>query len=515
MSAPPSPPVLLPGRFRQVFAARGDAAALRSRGDRISYGSLWERARRGAGWLWSLGLRPGDRIAAHMPSCRESVLVYLASLLHGAVLLPLNPRYTEEEVAYLLEDAGAALFLRASPEPGSDGTWRWEVIRAPRGPGPGALRLDPTETTEQLWDRMGDAPPLSDPGPAPRPDDTALLCYTSGTTGRPKGAMITHGNLASMAAGLHAAWGWSQRDTLLHALPLFHVHGLLVALQGALYAGATVRLLPRFRSEEVLGCLQREGCTVFMGVPTMYHRLVHEPAFPLPSLPGVRLFLSGSAPLSGELFHGFRDAYGHTILERYGLTEAGMVLSNPLDGERVAESVGFPLPGVSVRLADPETGAEAGPGETGELLIRSGSVFKGYWGRPDADREAILPGGWFRSGDLARKDENGRYFLLGRRAQLIITGGFNVYPREVERVLEQHPAVLEAAVFGRGDPALGEVVAAGVVLRPAASAAEAELTAFCRERLTAYKCPRSVLFLDRLPRNAMGKVTKGALKEAR
>ena len=368
MKAPDTQRISLPEHLAKVFNSQRDRSALVFPEAHYSYGDILEGALRTAGWYRRQGVRPGDRIAIHMVSGLDSILCYLASLFYGTILVPLNPRYTEEETLYFLEDAEARLFLcrfggTSSGKPGG-----WKVLL--RSPGGG---LRETETGEFLSSILGDSPPCGANAPK-GPDETALLCYTSGTTGRPKGAMITHGNLASMAASLHEAWGWSTRDILLHALPLFHVHGLLVALQGALYAGARTVLLPGFEAQEILDRLRRERATLFMGVPTMYRRLVSLDDSVAPSLSDIRLFVSGSAPLAPEVFHAFRARFGHTVLERYGMTEAGMVLSNPLDGDRRPGSVGLPLPGVSVRIVDPETGEDVSSGEAGELLIRSGSV---------------------------------------------------------------------------------------------------------------------------------------------
>jgi len=324
--------------------------------------------------------------------------------------------------------------------------------------------------------------------------------------------MITQGNLASMGTSLHQAWGWSSHDTLLHALPLFHVHGLLVALLGALYAGARTLLLPGFDPQEVLDRLFREEATLFMGVPTMYRRLVSLEPSATPSLGQIRLFVSGSAPLAPEVFQAFRERFGHTVLERYGMTEAGMILSNPLEGDRRPGSVGVPLPGVYVRLVDPETGENVSPGDAGELLIRSGSVCKGYWRRPEATAEAFTEDGWLRSGDMARQDKDGYFTLVARRKEIVITGGFNVYPKEVENVLERHPAVSEAAVFGVEDRDLGEKVCAAVVPEGPVTPTEEDLIRFCKASLTSYKCPRTIRFMRDLPRNPMGKVVKERLK---
>jgi len=285
-----------------------------------------------------------------------------------------------------------------------------------------------------------------------------------------------------------------------------------VALQGALYAGARTVLLPVFDPQEVFDRLCRERATLFMGVPTMYRRFVSLDKPVTPSLGHIRLFVSGSAPLAPEVFHAFRDRFGHTVLERYGMTEAGMVLSNPLNGDRRPGSVGLPLPGVSVRIVDPETSQDVSPGEAGELLIRSGSVCRGYWRRPEATAEALTDDGWLRSGDMARQDEDGYFTLVARRKEIVITGGFNVYPKEVENVLERHPAVREAAVFGVTDRDLGEQVCAAVVPEGTETPSEEDLIRFCKASLTSYKCPRTIRFMDDLPRNPMGKVVKERLK---
>jgi malonyl-CoA/methylmalonyl-CoA synthetase len=489
-----------------VFNSGRDRQALALPDGRYSYGELLEGVLRTVGWFRSLGVHPGDRIAVHMVPNVDSVLCYLASLFFGTILVPLNPRYTEEETLYFLEDADVRLFLCRAGGTSSADPACWKVLLRSAG---GHLRE--TEIGESLLAILGDSPPYRTLYDRP-PDETALLCYTSGTTGRPKGAMITQGNLASMAASLHEAWAWTKQDILLHALPLFHVHGLLVALQGALYAGARTVLMPGFDPEEILDQLRRERATLFMGVPTMYRRLVSLAPSTTPTLDHVRLFVSGSAPLAPEVFHAFRDLYGFTVLERYGMTEAGMVLSNPVDGDRRPGSVGLPLPGVSVRIVDPETGEVVSPGEAGELLIRSGSVCKGYWRRPEATAEAFTDDGWLRSGDMARQDEDGYFTLVARRKEIVITGGFNVYPKEVENVLERHPAVREAAVFGAADRDLGERVCAAIVPEGAEVPSEEDLIRFCRASLTSYKCPRTIQFMDDLPRNPMGKVVKEKLK---
>jgi malonyl-CoA/methylmalonyl-CoA synthetase len=506
MSAPAGKALSLPEHLTKVFTAEGDRIALVFPEAQYRYREILEGTRRVAAWYHRKGLRPGDRIAVHMVPTVESVLHYLASLFYGTVLVPLNPRYTEEETRYFLEDADARLFLywKTGASPGHPAGWK-ALFRSPGEDRQACQQanLDAVFFEKQPYFTIEDRR---------NPDEIALLCYTSGTTGKPKGAMITQGNLAAMAASLHEAWGWSERDVLLHTLPLFHVHGLLVALQGALYAGARTEILPRFDPGEVLDRLGRRTVTVFMGVPTLYRRLVSTDRPNEPCLDNMRLFVSGSAPLAPEVFHAFRARFGHTVLERYGMTEAGMVLSNPLDGDRRPGSVGFPLPGVSVRIVDPKTNADVSSDETGELLIRSESVCKGYWNRPEATKQAFTGEGWLRSGDMAREDAGGYITLVGRLKELIITGGFNVYPKEVENVLERHPAVGEAAVFGMPNSDLGEQVCAAVVPKGTQRPSEEDLIRFCKVSLTSYKCPRTIRFLDDLPRSPMGKVVKERLK---
>jgi malonyl-CoA/methylmalonyl-CoA synthetase len=506
MTTPTEHTPCLTEHLLEVFSTRKDRVALDFPETQYRYGDLLEAIERTVGWFRQLDLQPGDRIAVQMVPNIEPVLCYLASLFYGTILVPLNPRYTQEETQYFLDDAETCLFLCQPDSRDSRQRPGWKVLlRSYQGTFQEATPDGP------LIAALQGSPP-SRVTPQRNPDEVSALCYTSGTTGKPKGAMITQANLSAMAASLHEAWGWTDRDVLLHALPLFHVHGLFVALQGALYAGARAVLLPSFEPERVLERLSQGGCTIFMGVPTMYHRLLSASLPEGQSLSHMRLFVSGSAPLSPEVFKGFQSRIGHTILERYGMTEAGMVLSNPLEGERRPGSVGFPLPGVSVRIVDPETHVDVTPGEAGELLIRSGSVCKGYWKRPDASREAFTTGGWLRSGDMARQDEDGYFYLVGRSKEIIICGGFNVYPKEVENVLERHPGVREAAVFGMPHTDLGEQVCAAVVPAGTEALTEEGLIRFTKDSLASYKCPRAVRILDTLPRNPMGKVVKEELK---
>ncbi len=476
---------------------------------RLRYADLDEWVNRSANYLRSLGVEPGDRVALQLPKCQEFIFLHLAVLRLGAITLPLNPAYPPAELSYFLSDSEAKIYIGDRAEEGN--------LSAALNQLPHLIHkrfLDPGNPDAYSALIAGPAdltPAVSSPGWPP--DLTAVMVYTSGTTGRPKGAQITHGNLAANLDALHTAWGWEADDILLHALPLFHVHGLFVALHGALNAGASTLLLRKFDARRVLETLAGRNCTVFMGVPTMYHRLLGIPAVESYDLSGMRLLTSGSDRLPDEVFTGVQRRFGHTLLERYGMTETGMNLSNPLHGERRIGSVGLPLPGVEARIVDSETGQLLPPGQVGEVQIRGKHVFKGYWRQPEKTSAAFTPDGWLRTGDLGLCEPDGYYTLKGRAKDLIITGGFNVYPPEVERVLAEHPAVAACAVIGCPDPQWGERIVAVVQVRPGEDIQPVGLISFCRERLAAYKVPRRVHLAAALPRNALGKVQKVRLRE--
>jgi malonyl-CoA/methylmalonyl-CoA synthetase len=471
----------------------------------LSYAELFAEAEALAAGLAARGVRPGDRVAFFLGNRPEFVTAFLAVLRLGAVMVPVNLAYRRREIVHLLADSAPRLLL------------------SERAQGEVLAELAPEERVEVLWieereDWQGDpaelTPPLVDGG------DLAMLLYTSGTTGKSKGAEITHDNVLATVTALLAAWAWEPADALLLTLPLFHTHGLVVGLCCALAAGGTVLLRPRFEAAEVATELAAGGPTLFFGVPTMYGRLVAELAArkgagdPL-DLTSLRLVCSGSAPLSPETFAAFRKLTGHDILERYGMTETGMNLSNPYVGTRRPGTVGAPLPGVSIRIVGPE-GHDVAPGGEGELLVRGANVFSGYWQAPEKTAESFVHDArgerWFRTGDLARRDPaTGAVTLLGRRHELIITGGFNVYPREVEEVLATFPGVREAAVAGRPHPDWGEVPVAFLVADPGLD--EAALVAFCKRQMAGFKVPREIRRVAALPRNALGKVEKRRLPE--
>jgi len=506
----------MPARQAEGAGAEADprAAAIE-----WSYAELLARADGVAASLRRRGIGYGDRVGCLLGNGPELVLLHLALLRVGAILVPINLAYKRREVGHILADATPRLLVVEAAQravldevPAAEQASLEAVLDA--GELLRASELEPGAATSNGAD-SGGAPAASET-PAPGGDDLAVLLYTSGTTGTSKGAMISHNNVLATVTGLLAAWSWSAGDVLLLALPLFHVHGLVVGLDCALAAGATVELRRRFDAAACAGELAGGGVTLFFGVPTVYVRLVEElrrrgggPG----AYAGVRLFCSGSAPLAPETFAAFRELAGQAILERYGMTECGMILSNPYLGPRVPGQVGTPLPGVSVRLVD-EEGRDLPAGVEGELLVRGANVFAGYWQAPEKTAASFVQDAagrrWFRTGDLARQDpRTGAFTLLGRRHELIISGGFNIYPREVEEALLGFPGVREAAVVGRPHAEWGEVPIAYLVAEPALE--PPALLAYCKSQLAAFKVPHEVRLLDALPRNALGKLQKHLL----
>jgi malonyl-CoA/methylmalonyl-CoA synthetase len=469
----------------------------------LSYAQLFAEADRLAAGFRARGVKKGDRIAFFLSNRPEFVTAYLAVIRLGAVMVPVNLAYRRREIAHMLADAGPRLLL----------TERANLAVLDELAEDEKRGLESVLLAEDLagWtdDAAGFVPPLVEEG------DLAMLLYTSGTTGRSKGALITHGNVMATVTGLLAAWAWEPADTLLLTLPLFHTHGLVVGLHCALAAGATVLLRRRFDAAAATQELLQGAASLFFGVPTMYVRLVDElrKTNDRAPLARMRLFCSGSAPLAPETFEAFRDLTGHAILERYGMTETGMNLSNPYVGDRVPGSVGTPLPEVSARIVDAK-GKDVTPGDEGELLVRGSNVFAGYWQAPEKTAESFvhddLGRRWFRTGDLARQDSTtGVFTLLGRRTELIISGGFNIYPREIEELLSAYPGVKEAAVAGCPHAEWGEVPVAFLVVEGALD--NDALITWCKTQLAAFKVPRTIHVVDALPRNALGKVQKHLL----
>ncbi len=485
-----------PGKIALQFPGPGDDSM------ELSYRELHQASRRLAAGFWEWGLRKGDRVAFFLGNRPEFVTTYLALAHLGAVMVPLNLAYRRRELSHVLADARPRLLLTERSQ--------LEVLDT----------LEPTEraSVEQLvlaeelavWER-----PEGGPRPVVGADDPAVIMYTSGTTGRSKGAVISHRNLLASMADLLAAWAWSPQDTLLLGLPLFHTHGLVVGLHCALAAGAKVLLHRRFEAAGFVDALAGGEPTLFFGVPTMYLRLIEEIRGRSETLDfsHMRLFCCGSAPLAEETFTQFRKLTGHDILERYGMTETCMLLSNPYAGPRVAGSVGLPLPGVSVRIVD-ESDRQVTPGSEGELLVRGSNVFDGYWQAPEKTAESFSRDDqgpvWFRTGDLARQDPDSGYFtLLGRRHELIISGGYNIYPREIEEVLVGYAGVQDAAVIGAPHPEWGEVPVA--FLEVDFEVDREELRDYCRRQMARFKVPQAFEVVGSLPRNALGKVQKHLL----
>ncbi len=467
-----------------------------------TYGQAFDRSARIANLLLAEGVQKGDRIAVQVEKSVETVLLYLASLRIGAVYLPLNTAYTAPEIRYFLEDARPVLFIH---RPGDERVMAalCAQVGVPRRL---TLGVDGKGTLAAGADAQA---PHQDAHEV-QPDDLAAILYTSGTTGRSKGAMLTHRNLASNAATLATFWGFTESDRLLHALPIFHVHGLFVAINTTIVAGSSLLMLPRFETEAVLRTLP--AATVMMGVPTFYMRLLTDPGLDRKLVEHIRLFISGSAPLSAETHKAFSMRTGHAILERYGMTETNMNTSNPYEGRRVPGSVGLPLPGIEIRITDPETGADLSQGDVGMIEVRGPNVFKGYWEQPEKTRDELRPNGFFITGDLGMIDAEGYVSLVGRARDLIICGGYNVYPAEVEALLDAIPGVGESAVIGVPHADMGEGVVA-VVRTSDAELDEARVLQALDGQLARFKQPRRVVFLPELPRNAMGKIQKKDLRD--
>jgi malonyl-CoA/methylmalonyl-CoA synthetase len=455
-----------------------------------------------ANLLLSLGLPSDARIAAQVEKSTEALLLYLATLRAGFTYLPLNTAYRADEIAYFVGDAEPAVFV-CSPQ-----NFGW-IAQIAFKSGTGHVFTLSEHRTGSLLERAMHHADRCEPV-ARGTDDLAAILYTSGTTGRSKGAMLTHGNLAANAQTLHAYWHWQAGDVLLHALPLFHVHGLFVASHGALLNGSKMIFLPKFDSEQVIERLPH--ATIFMGVPTYYVRLLADAAFTRDVCAHMRLFISGSAPLLLDTFNDFIARTGYTILERYGMSETNMLTSNPYDGERIGGSVGFPLPGVSVRVVD-DTGQPCAGEEIGAIQVKGPNVFKGYWRMPEKTAQEFTSDGYFITGDVGKFNQNGYLSIVGRSKDLIISGGFNVYPKEIETILDEMDGVVESAVIGVPHPDFGEAVVAVVVVKPDAGLSADGMIATLKQKIANFKVPKKIHFVSDLPRNTMGKVQKNVLRQ--
>jgi malonyl-CoA/methylmalonyl-CoA synthetase len=474
-----------------------------STGQQFTYGDLDQQSARLANVLAACGVVLGDRVAVQVEKSPQAVFLYLACLRAGAIYLPLNTAYTRDETDYFIADAEPKVMI-CLPDRHSELADLCGAHSTPH-----TLTLGPAGEGSLI--EKSRAMPTTFRTVATSGDDLAAILYSSGTTGKPKGVMLTHHNLLSNVQALVEAWGFTDQDVLLHALPLFHVHGLFVALHCALLSRARLLFLPRYDAQQICSLLPRS--TVFMGVPTYYTRLLAHPQFNREICGGMRLFVSGSAPLLPDTFAHFQARTGHAILERYGMTETSMNTSNPLEGPRVPGSVGKPLPGIEARIADQQDQPVA-VGAVGEIQVRGPNVFCGYWRRPELSSTAFTSDGFFRTGDLGSVDANGYFSIVGRGKDLIISGGFNVYPKEVEDCINALDGVQESAVIGMPHPDFGEAVMAIVVPRPGAAVDAETIKPLLRRCLAGYKLPKLVALADELPRNTMGKVQKNRLRES-
>ncbi len=471
------------------------------------YQGLVDASGRFANVLLDKGVKPGDRVAVQVNKSIEAIILYLATIRAGAVFLPLNTAYTETEVAYFLENAAPSLFV-CDPQKSREyepllnrlkingttlGVWENESSDA------GLLFTDALRASEHF-----DTVPRDE-------NDLAAILYTSGTTGKSKGAMLSHGNLLSNALALKTCWQFSDQDKLLHALPIFHTHGLFVATNVTLVAGSSLVFLRDFNADAIIAHLPDVSC--MMGVPTFYTRLLDDPRLNRDLVKDVRLFVSGSAPLLAETHVEFEKRTGHRILERYGMTETNMNTSNPYDGERKAGTVGFPLPGVEIRVAHPDTGELMPDGDIGVVEVKGPNVFSGYWKMPEKTREEFRDDGFFITGDLGTIDEDGYLKIVGRAKDLIISGGYNIYPKELELLLDEQEGVLESAVIGVPHADFGEGVVGVLVAKSGQMLDADQILADIRDKIARFKQPKKLVVVEQLPRNAMGKVQKKVLRE--
>ncbi|GAB5453626.1 MAG: malonyl-CoA synthase [Halioglobus sp.] len=488
--------------YAENFPALHATLLTTAQGVRHTYGEAEQRSAQVAGFLLGLGLTAGDRVTVQVEKSPENLWLFLGVVRAGLIFHPLNTAYTEEELAFFLSDARPALVV-------CDGSNEEKLQRLCSAAGIANLHTLNADGTGTLCDAVLTCPETFETA-STAPDDVAALVYSSGTTGRPKGIMLTHGNLYSNASVLVKLWGFTAEDCLLHALPVFHVHGLFVAIGCVLMSGASMRWLPRFEVAEVLRNLPHS--TAMMGVPTYYTRLLAESGLTRELTAHMRLFISGSAPLLPETFNEFEARTGHRILERYGMTETGMNTSNPLQGERKVGTVGPALPGTEVRVCDSD-GNTLPAGAVGDIQVKGPNVFCGYWNLPEKTAEDFTGDGFLITGDQGCIDEDGYVSIVGRAKDMVITGGLNVYPKEVELLIDELPGVLESAVIGLPDADFGEAVAAVVVPQAGSTVDEASIREAVKARAAGFKVPKRVFLVDELPRNTMGKVRKDLLRK--
>jgi len=494
--------------FKKTFRKFPEKMSIEFGGKAVTFSEMDAVTNRIANYLKDLGIEKGDRIAQYVPNGFQLIYTTVASFKLGAIVVPMNVAFREREIAYFLQDSEAKVIVTdAERLPVLEGvlndlpTLEYVVVTdLDRGDSRGYIPFSALSGNDNDGELNIDV----------KDDDGAFIFYTSGTTGRSKGALLTQKSVASNLEALRKAWRWTEDDLFLLTLPMFHIHGLGVGLCGSIYNGCSTIIRSKFDAADVLDTIQERGATLFMGVPTMYFRLLDVEGCEKCDVSSMRLFVSGSAPLSKELFAKFHKTFGHRILERAGMSESMMNYSNPYDGERRPGTVGFPLPGVETRIVD-EDFNDVPVNTEGEIVLRGPNLLKEYWRNEEATQRSFVDG-WFRTGDICKRDADGYISIVGRSKDIIISGGVNLYPREIEEVVESMSAVKEAAVVGVPDAEFGEAVKACIILADGEKLSSEEVIAYCRERLASFKKPKHVEFLDALPRNAMGKIVKDRLK---
>ncbi|HLG23836.1 MAG TPA: long-chain-fatty-acid--CoA ligase [Candidatus Nanoarchaeia archaeon] len=492
--------------FKETMSKFPDKAALEFEGQKVTFRELDSKSSRAANAFQSLGIAKGDCVAHFLPNSLELIYSILGNFKNGSIVVPMNAGFKGQEAEHILKDSGAKAIITDRE--------RLHIIKNISKNLPELKYIILTDGTEEgtlnFCDLMKNA---SDKTPKAiiRDEDYSIIFYTSGTTGKPKGAALNQINVTSNVKALAQAWKWTKDDVFLLALPLYHIHGIGVALCGSFYAGNTIILKKKFEAEDVINTIQKRKITLFMGVPTMYFKLMEAKNSGNCDVSSMRLFVSGSAPMPKELFMGFKKKFGKEVLERAGMSESMMNFSNPYDGKRIPGSVGPCLPGINVRITD-KNFAELPQNSEGEILIKGKNVFHGYWKRPELNSE-IFRDGWFVTGDVGKIDENGYVYIVGRSKDVIISGGINIYPREIEELIESLPEVKECAVIGISNKEFGESVKAFVVLNENQKLSQNQVISHCKEKLASFKKPKSVEFISSLPKNTMGKILKEELRK--
>ncbi|MBI2558584.1 long-chain-fatty-acid--CoA ligase [Candidatus Woesearchaeota archaeon] len=492
--------------LKQTALRLPDKVAIEFEEQRVTFNEIQLNANKAANALNSIGIAKGDRVAQYLPNCLELVYSLMGNFKNGSIIVPMNISFKEQEIHHILSDSGAKAVVTDME--------RLAVLKKviPKLPElKHIILIDGNEQNTHNFHEITKNAADKEPDTIIKDEDNSIIFYTSGTTGKPKGAVLNQVNLTSNIKALAQAWKWTEDDVLLLTLPLYHIHGIGVALCGSLFVGNFVILKKKFAAEEVFEAMQKRKVTMFMGVPTMYFKLLEVEGLGKYDTSSMRLFVSGSAPLSRELFHKLKKAFGKEILERAGMSESMMNFSNPYDGERIPGSVGPCLPGVKVRIVD-QNYSDVSVGTEGEILIKGPNVFSGYWHKPNYNKHAFKDG-WFATGDIGKIDDKGYVYIVGRSKDVIKSGGINIYPREIEDVIESMPQVKECAVVGVPDKEFGESVKAYVVLNQGSKLTEDEVIDYCKEKLASFKKPKFVEFVDALPKNSMGKILKEELRK--